>query len=165
MIRPYTSADFKQLESWVTDAALLLQFSGTDFSYPITEQQIEDYRTIHPDRCFYMGYTKENVPFAFGEIISQKGAGPRLGRILVGEPGLRGLGLGKCFIKLLVEECKRVYDCDTVELFVWDKNAAAIRCYAAVGFKYLPEKCKTLVHEGISYDIYKMVYTFGMNPY
>jgi RimJ/RimL family protein N-acetyltransferase len=165
MIRPYTSSDFTQLESWVTDAALLLQFSGTDFSYPITEQQITAYQTIHPDRVFYMGYTIENIPFAFGEIIPQEGAGPRLGRILVGEPGLRGQGLGKYFIRLLVDECEKGYEGDAAELFVWDKNTAAIKCYEAVGFEYLPEKCKTLVHEGVSYDIYKMVYRFAMNPY
>ena len=160
MLKPYKSSDFKLLKNWVTDAELLLQFSGTDFTFPLSEQQIVDYRIKHPDRCFYIGYTQEGLPFSFGEIIPQESGYPRLARILVGEPSLRGQGLGRYFIELLVEESKRLYNTDTVELFTWEKNYAAIRCYESVGFKFLPEKSKTMVHEEISYDIHKMVFTY-----
>lgn len=160
MLKPYDSSDFRLLESWVTDAELLLQFSGTDFSYPLTEQQIQDYKNTYPDRQLYIGYTLEKLPFAFGEIIPQESGTPRLARILVGEPSLRGQRLGRYFIELLVEESKRLFKTDTVELFTWEKNYAAIRCYESVGFKFLPEKSKTMVHEGISYDIHKMVFAY-----
>lgn len=159
MLKPYKNSDFKLLDSWVTDAELLLQFSGTDFSYPLTEQQIQDYKDTYPDRRFYIGYTHDGLPFSFGEIIPQEGGCPRLARILVGEPSLRGQGLGRYFIELLVKEAMKIYNTDIVELFTWEKNYAAIRCYESVGFKFLPEKSKTMVHEGISYDIHKMVFT------
>ena len=159
MIKSYTSSDFNLLAAWVTDADLLLQFSGTDFSYPLTEQQIAAYCTLHPDRRFYIGYTVDGLPFAFGEIIPQESGCPRLARILVGEPVYRGQGLGRYFIRLLLEECKRLYNTDTVELFTWEKNHAAIRCYESVGFKFLPERCKEMVHEDVSYNIHKMIYT------
>lgn len=106
MLKPYKSSDFKLLQKWATDAALLLQFSGTDFSYPLTEQQIQDYQDSYPDRHLYIGYTLEELPFAFGEIIPQESGYPRLARILVGEPSLRGKGLGRYFIKLLLEVIK-----------------------------------------------------------
>lgn len=161
MLKPYDSSHFKLVESWVTDADLLLQFSGTDFSFPLTEQQIIEYRSLHPDRHFYIGYTFDELPVAFGEIIQQERGYPRLARILIGKPTLRGQGLGRYFIGLLLEECKRLYSTDIVELFTWEKNYAAIKCYEAVGFKFLPEKCKVMVHNGASYSIHKMIYTFS----
>lgn len=159
MIKPYSSSDFKLLASWVTDAELLLQFSGTDFTFPLSEQKLADYQTAHPDRHLYIGYNTEGIPFAFGEIIPQESGYPRLARILVGESSLRNQGLGRYFINLLVAESKRLYHTNTVELFTWEKNHAAIRCYEAVGFKFLPEKHRTMVHDGVSYNIHKMVYT------
>lgn len=156
MIKPYDSTDFGLIESWVTDAELLLQFSGTDFSYPLTEQQIQAYQAKYPERSFYIGYTVDGLPFAFGEIIPQESGYPRLARILIGEASQRGQGLGRCFIKMLQEECKRVYATDTVELFVWEKNYAAIKCYESVGFVFLPETRFSMTHDAITYDIYKM---------
>ncbi|SER06745.1 GNAT family N-acetyltransferase [Pedobacter rhizosphaerae] len=159
MLQAYTSAYFHILESWVTDADLLLQFSGTDFSYPITEKQIEDYQLLHPDRRFYIGYTADGVPFAFGEIIPQENGCPRLARILVGNSALRGQGLGRSFIKMLLTESIKLYRTKRVELFTWEKNYAAIRCYESVGFKFLPERCKEMVHNGKRFNIHKMIYT------
>jgi len=159
MLQPYNNAHFHVLDSWVTDGDLLLQFSGTDFSYPLTEKQLADYQVLHPDRRFYIGYTSDRVPFAFGEIIPQENGYPRLARILVGEAALRGQGLGRHFIKLLLAEAMKRYQTNTVELFTWEKNYAAIKCYESVGFKFLPERCKVMLHNGIRYNIHKMIYT------
>lgn len=163
MIKLYDNLNFKLLESWVTDAELLFQFSGTDFSFPLTERQIMDYQIEYPDRRFYLGYSADNLPTAFGEVIPQDSGYPRLGRILIGQPDLRGQGLGRKFIESLVEECRRLYNIDTVELFVWEKNYAAIRCYESVGFRLLVNKFNVLIHNGISYQIYKMVYRYSDN--
>ncbi|HWW40633.1 GNAT family N-acetyltransferase [Pedobacter sp.] len=159
MLKPYTSADFKLLEKWVTDEDLLLQFAGTDFSYPITRQQITVYRTAYPERNFYIAYQDE-TPFAFGEIILQGSGIPKLARILVGEPSLRGKGLGGKFIKSLVAESARLYSTKTLELLVWDQNIAAIKCYERVGFVYSPERHTMLAHKGKNYNIHKMTYFF-----
>jgi len=158
MLKRFSSSDFPLLESWVIDADLLLQFSGTDFNYPLTEKQLSDYQLVHPDRKMYIGYSQNEIPFAFGEIIPQEGGQPRLGRILIGDPRQRGQGFGKYFIRMMVEECRRLYACSQVELFVWDKNQQAIKCYKSVGFEYLPEKQNCVVHEDVRYDIYKMIY-------
>lgn len=52
MIRKYLEDDFEILENWVTNKELLLQFSGTDFNFPLTKDQIERYQTKNPDRSF-----------------------------------------------------------------------------------------------------------------
>ncbi|MBC7914089.1 MAG: GNAT family N-acetyltransferase [Pyrinomonadaceae bacterium] len=158
MLRSYTDLDFDLLKGWVTSADLLLQYSGTDFSYPLTRSQFSTYQQKYPDRLFYIGYTVDNQPYAFGEIIPQESGIPRLARILIGEPNLRGVGLGKYFIHLLMKECTNRFEHPNVELFVWDKNLAAIRCYESVGFVYNPVKEKILIHENESYAIHKMTY-------
>lgn len=81
---------------------------------------------------------------------------PRLARILIGEERKRGLGLGRLFVTDLIQECIALYDCKTIELFAWDQNHAAIRCYQKAGFEYLSEKQMTMSHDDKQYDIYKM---------
>ena len=156
MIRKYLEDDFEILENWVTDKELLLQFSGTDFSFPLTKDQIERYQTINPDRLFYIGIDQNSQPYAFGEIIPQMNNVPRLARILIGEGLRRGMGLGQLFVKDLVQECIALYDGKTIELFVWDQNYTAVSCYKKVGFEYLPKKQMTMLHDDKQYDIYKM---------
>jgi RimJ/RimL family protein N-acetyltransferase len=81
--------------------------------------------------------------------------------VLIGDPDLRGKGLGKYFIKLLVDECKFRFNASTVELLVWDKNFAAINCYKAIGFVYFDEKETTLIVNDQSFDIHRMIFTFS----
>ncbi|MBC8054506.1 MAG: GNAT family N-acetyltransferase [Sphingobacteriaceae bacterium] len=158
MIKLYRDSDFILLQNWVTDAELLLQFSGTDFTYPITIQQISNYQKENPARCFYIGYSSENNPYAFGEIISQKTGVPRLGRILIGDPAVRGKGMGRYFITLLIDECRRRFQTDRVELFTSHLNHNAIRCYESAGFIFNPVKEKTLMYQDRSFNIHKMTY-------
>jgi len=161
MLKVYTCSDFKKLQSWVTDCEILLQFSGTDFSYPLQEQQFSKYQEIHPDRTFYLGYLPDNTAFAFGEIIPQEDNVPRLGRILIGKSELRGKGLGRYFVRLLLEQCRSLYNCEYAELFVWSENFTAIKCYQSVGFVYCSDKLKTLAVEDKSFNIHKMIYSYG----
>lgn len=158
MLKRYADADFELIQGWVTNSELLLQYSGTDFSFPLTRSQLAVYQQKHPDRNFYIGFTADNQSYAFGEIIPQEGGIPRLARILIGERNLRGLGLGKNFIQLLLLECNQLFGHRNVELFVWDMNLAAIKCYESVGFVYNPVKEKILIHENESYAIHKMTY-------
>lgn len=160
MLELYSSLHFELLKSWITDEELLFRFSGTDFTYPISEQQIVDYQLKYPERRFYMGYTPGKMPFAFGEIIPQESGVPRLGRILVGDPALRGKGLGRYFIKLLIGECSEQFLTKRVELLTWDMNHTAIRCYESVGFVYDALPQKVLKHQGRLYNIHKMTFTF-----
>ncbi|MBC7759877.1 MAG: GNAT family N-acetyltransferase, partial [Phormidesmis sp. FL-bin-119] len=122
----------------------------------ITKDQITTYQIANPDRSFYLGLDHNLKSYAFGEIIPQIGHVPRLSRILIGAKENRGISLGQFFVKQLIQECIAMYNCKSVELFVWDQNQVAIKCYAKVGFKCLPEKQMTMIHEDKRYDIYKM---------
>jgi len=156
ILRQFKEADFGWLQSWVTSPELLFQFSGDRFSYPLSLEQFTEYRAEHPDRPMYTAWLEEQ-PVAFGEIIPQDNGRPRLGRILVGNPAMRGKGVGTRFITTLAEECRRLYSCDAVELNVWDENTPAIRCYEKAGFVFRPDDRLVLQAFGRNFNIHKMV--------
>lgn len=151
----YSSNYFSILQSWVTDPDLLFQFAGSDFRFPLTTGQLINYEAGHPDRSFYM-CLDEGKPIAFGEIIPQQNGVPRLGRLLVGGENSRGKGLGVRFIKLLIEECKRLYHPPSVELYVLDDNRQAIRCYQKCGFDFLPGQSIKILYNGRDFAGLKM---------
>lgn len=157
ILRLFDEADFSWLKRWVTSAELLVQFAGTEFEYPLTLNQLTAYQSMYPTRRFYVAML-EDTPFAFGEIIPQESGHPRLGRILVGEISMRGLGLGSKFVAALLEECRRLYYCHSVDLNVWDENTAAIRCYEKVGFVFSPDERFVLHALGRIYNIRKMTW-------
>jgi len=116
-----------------------------------------EYRKEHPDRPQYVGVL-DTAPVAFGEIIPQDCGWPRLGRILIGDPSVRGKGLGHRFVAALVDECVRLYGVGAVDLNVWDENIAARRCYEKVGFVFLQDE-QTVVHAfGRDFTIHRMVW-------
>ncbi|GGC48378.1 aminoglycoside N(6')-acetyltransferase [Parapedobacter defluvii] len=156
ILRRFEEVDFDWLQSWVTSPELLFQFSGERFSYPLSLEQLTEYRAEYPDRRMYIAWV-QGQPMAFGEIIPQDNGRPRLGRILVGNPAIRGMGIGARFITALVDECGRLYDCDAVELNVWDENISAIRCYEKVGFVFQADDRTVLSAFGRTFNIHKMV--------
>ena len=159
-ITKYSSNYFSFLSRWITDANLLFQFAGTEFSYPITEKQIEDYQHKNPDRKFYIGLNNVNEAVAFGEIIPQENNIPRIGRLLIGNPAERGKGLGTSFIHLLLATCKTQFQTNVVELFVLEDNLSAINCYQKMGFRFLPNQTWEVNHNGQQYLLHKMAYNF-----
>lgn len=159
-ITQYSASYFNFLSRWTTDADLLFQFAGTEFSYPITEKQIEDYQHKNPDRNFYIGLNEVNEAVAFGEVIPQENQIPRIGRLLIGNPADRGKGYGTSFIRLLLAECRVLFQTKTVELFVLEDNLAAIHCYQKIGFQFLPNQTWEMSHKQQNFVLHKMAYNF-----
>ncbi|WP_066405931.1 GNAT family N-acetyltransferase [Flavisolibacter tropicus] len=155
-LRRFKAADFALLAQWVTSPSVLFQFAGTDFSFPLTPEQIGQYQTTHPDCLFFIACLFDNEPFAFGEIIPQANNTPRLGRLLVGDTKNRSKGLGTMFVQLMVDECKRLFHCHQVELYVLSDNIPAQRCYEKVGFYRLPDANILLVVGNKTHPIHKM---------
>jgi len=156
MLKPFCDTDFELLENWVTGPDILFQFAGTGFIYPITREQLQQYRSKYPERQFYIGYTTDNVPFSFGEIIPQDNDSVRLARLLIGDPLLRGKGLGVYFVRFLIEECIARFKTNNVDLFVWDNNLAAIKCYKKAGFNFVPVEPFAMVYNNETYNLLKM---------
>ncbi|MEO6523064.1 MAG: GNAT family N-acetyltransferase [Mucilaginibacter sp.] len=137
MLRPFTQPDFAQLNTWVSSEELLIQFSATAFPYPLNYADIEAYMLANPDRQFYMVSDEQLGDYGFGEIIPQKNNVPRLSRLLIGDPSLRGKGFGKKMILLLLDECRNTHSSTGAELYVLTDNQHAIKYYKSVGFNFI----------------------------
>lgn len=63
-----------------------------------------------------------------------------MGRILIMEETLRGKGIGKQIVALLLEFILENSKQRNVELNVFDFNIGAIKCYETIGFVINPDK-------------------------
>ena len=156
MLLPYSDDHFPLLERWVSDKNILFQYSGTYFHYPITREQLSEYLEKYPERRFFIGYTKDHGPYAFGEIIPKGTQPPRLARLLIGDPEMRGIGLGQFFVRELISMATELFHPRAIDLFVLADNTSAIRCYQKVGFHFLPEGDFELQFEGKTFPVRKM---------
>lgn len=156
MITSYTDSDFHLLQSWITDADLMFQFAGTSWQFPLTKEQFDTYRTAYTYRYFYIGYTNDNQPFACGEIIINETNSPRLGRLLIGDPQMRGKGFGQSFIRELIDECIKLTSTKEIFLFVFENNISAIKCYEKLGFRFTNDFEFRLNYKGEEFKVLKM---------
>lgn len=157
MIRPYQENDFPFLEKWITDPFLLFQFAGPSWEFPITPEQIVRHQRLFPNKQLYVGLDENHQPIAFGEIIHGEIHSPRLGRLLVGDPNLRGRGIGRNFILALIRECQRLFQPEEICLFVLTTNSKAYSLYRKIGFRDSGEKIPDMEWNGNSYPVLKMV--------
>lgn len=156
MLKKYTGDDFKMLNSWITDEEILFRFSGPDWTFPLTEEDINIHILKYPFRQFYIGYDNDGKPYAFGQIIWNENNSPRLGRLLIGDPGKRGKGMGQKFVKELISECRNIIPNGDIHLFVYEDNISAIKCYEKVGFTFNGDTNLTLIHNDKTLHILKM---------
>ena len=78
------------------------------------------YSANHPERRFFMA-CDDVLGRLTGEIIPQEGNVPRIGRLLIGKPQLRGKGLGGILVSMLIEKCKAEQE-TALELYVLTNN-------------------------------------------
>ncbi|MBU5265655.1 GNAT family N-acetyltransferase [Virgibacillus proomii] len=141
-LRFFERSDFQQLINWIKSPQFLLQWGGPNFSFPLTEQQLENYikdaNNNNSSVLIYSVIDKEtgNV---IGHIslgnIDRNNKSARVGKVLVGDKNARGKGIG---VQMMTEILKIAFDkleLHRVSLGVFDFNTSAIACYEKVGFK------------------------------
>ncbi|MEK4439260.1 GNAT family N-acetyltransferase [Paenibacillus sp. FSL K6-2862] len=126
--------DFKQLIDWIDSPKFMLQWGGRTFSYPLTEQQLENY--IINDTLIYRVVLEENEE-VIGHInltIDRINNSGRLGKVLVGERNLKGQGIGQLMVQKILYIAFEQLKLHRVSLGVFDFNLPAISCYEKAGF-------------------------------
>ncbi|MGO4731083.1 GNAT family N-acetyltransferase [Paenibacillus sp. 2KB_22] len=126
--------DFKQLIDWIDSPKFMLQWGGRTFSYPLTEQQLENY--ISNDTLIYRVVLEENEE-VIGHInltIDRINNSGRLGKVLVGERNLKGHGIGQLMVQKVLNIAFEQLKLHRVSLGVFDFNLPAIACYEKAGF-------------------------------
>jgi RimJ/RimL family protein N-acetyltransferase len=158
MIRTFQPADFEWLQKWVSDPKALFTFAGPSWTFPITLNQIIEHQIKFPDKQLFVGVDENNAPFAIGEIILNEEHAPRLGRLLIGDPAKRGLGLGEKFIRELIHQCIHLQQhTKEICLFVLEENTSAIHIYKKIGFVFSDEKIPDMTFNNQSYPVKKMI--------
>jgi RimJ/RimL family protein N-acetyltransferase len=143
--------DFDQLMKWIEDDELLMNWSGSLFSYPLTlkslEWYIDDVNDINNSDAFIYKAVDVVSGKTVGHIslgsISKKNKSGRISRVLVGGNADRGRGCCQQMVKAVLKIGFEELQLHRISLGVYDFNTAAINCYKKSG----------LIVEGISRDV------------
>jgi RimJ/RimL family protein N-acetyltransferase len=134
--------DFEQLMEWITDDELLMNWSGSLFSYPLTQKSlewyIEDVNDINNSDAFIYKAVDTTTGNTVGHVslggISRKNRSGRISRVLVGSNSNRGKGCCQEMVKAVLKIGFEDLKLHRISLGVYDFNTAAIRCYQKSGF-------------------------------
>jgi RimJ/RimL family protein N-acetyltransferase len=139
----FTPKDFHLLIDWVTDEDLLVNWAGSQFSFPLTEEKLEWYlrgaNDFHESSTLIYravdSVTNAVVGHASLTAINRGNRSARITRVLVGNSSERGKGIGEQIIQALMRIGFEVMDLHRMSLGVYTFNEAGIRCYTKCGFK------------------------------
>ncbi|MDJ1504542.1 GNAT family protein [Xanthocytophaga agilis] len=135
-LEPFTSTDFNQFIGWITSEKALIQFAGSTFQYPVTREQLEKHIVSESREIFRVRHITHNSIVGHAEmVVNQSNEGARLALILIGDPSMRGKGLGKELIRELLSLGFNKMNLHRIELNVYDFNHLAITCYQQAGFR------------------------------
>jgi len=124
-------ADIDDLMSWFPTEEDVIRWGGPEFRFPFTRETfLEDMRFSRMASFSLrdpVGYFS-----AFGQLYDRDGR-IHLAR-LVAKPALRGEGVGKRLMNMLMEVGLSLFSANEYSLFVLRENIPAYECYKALGF-------------------------------
>lgn len=137
----FERSDFSQLVAWVTSPEFLLQWGGPDFEYPLDDKQLDHYIS-GANRPGSTVLIFRGMDTASGHIvghislgrIDRKNQSGRIGKVLVGDPGMRGQGIGQSMIRQMLAIAFADLQLHRISLGVFDFNHTAIEAYRKAGF-------------------------------
>lgn len=135
-LEPLKRSDFKQLINWINSEEFLIQWSGNAFTYPLNDQQLEQY--IESKNTLAFKVIDEDSKEVIGHIslgqIDNINRSARIGKVLVGDTKMRGRSIGKHMMKAVLHIAFEELKLHRVTLGVYNFNTSAISCYEKIGF-------------------------------
>ena len=132
VLDPAGKADIDELMTWFPDAHSVDIWGGPAFRFPF------DRESFHSD-CRLLEYSSYCLRNAAGDLAAFGQMGYRFGRShlarLVANPTLRGQGVGRKLLEMMIEVVRTQQDLKEMALFVYKDNEPAYRCYLASGFE------------------------------
>ena len=140
---PFTATDFTQLMEWVDSERLLKEWSGSMFSYPLSEAGLTWYvkgsNNLNDPDVFIYKAVDSKTSVTVGHIslggISQRDRAGRITRVLVGNTTERRRGICQGMVKALLRIGFEDLKLHRISLGVYDFNHPAINCYLKCGFR------------------------------
>ncbi len=139
-LHQFTENDIKRLISWIPGEAFLLQWAGPNYSYPLTQKQIQSTleltRGEHPANYMFKAML-DDEPIGHIELLAvdYTAAKAVLGRVLIASETQRGQGYGLAMIQAALKYAFEKLSMENIDLGVFKFNSAAINCYEKLGFK------------------------------
>jgi len=139
-LKPLEISDFDQLAKWIPSKRFHVQWCGTIFRFPLGETQLQKYLEkcggVPPRRLAFKAVDAGNnmVGQINFHIVNVEHGYAHLGPILVGDPALRGKGIGSEMICKMQEIAFKELNLHRIDLYVFDFNTSAISCYEKMGF-------------------------------
>lgn len=147
ILRRSTVDDIEPLMSWFPGQKEIEIWGGPEFRFPFTRASfLQDMQWSRLDAFSLQGPGEEFA--AFGQLYERQGR-THLARLVV-RPELRGLGVGKRLIGLLIIEARERYGSTEFSLFVFRGNKPAYECYKSMGFE-LSEYPRNMPHGDVCY--------------
>lgn len=138
-LEKFDKKHYTELIDSVKNAKDLMQFGGPEFTFPLTEEQINKTLSDKNRIAFRVANSSDGSTIGHGQIYFNNDSA-KLGRILIIDQNQRGKGIGEQMIILLVKFILENRKETHIELNVFDFNISAIKCYEKVGFKMNPDK-------------------------
>lgn len=160
----FTKDDFEQLIQWIDTESLLISWSGSLFSFPLTQSSMEwylgDTNDLNTSGALVYKAVETETGETIGHIslggISRKNKSARISRVLIGNAANKGKGYCK---QMITEVLKIGFDemqLHRISLGVYDYNTAALKCYQAAGFSIEGTMREVLLHEGKWWSLIEM---------
>lgn len=146
--------DFTQLMEWITEEQVMINWAGSLFRFPLTENSLDWYleNSNNPATSDVLIYkaidSLTNISvghISLGSINRSEGSA-RISRVLVGNTTQRGRGICQGMIKAVLKIGFEEVKLHRIALGVYDFNTAAIQCYEKTGF----------IKEGLLRDVKKI---------
>lgn len=139
----FTADDFQLLIDWISDDDLLMNWAGTQFSYPLTESKLNRYIREANDfkESSTMVYkavdteTGKTVGHISLTAVNRENRSARITRVLVGDTAERGKGIGEKITKAVMQIGFKDLNLHRMSLGVYDVNVSGLRCYKKCGFR------------------------------
>jgi RimJ/RimL family protein N-acetyltransferase len=142
-LEPFTEKDFDRFIEWVDNNELLITIAGSNFSFPLTVEQLLKYLNDEKSYSFNIVDTDTNKVVGHAELVNMGNDVYKIDKLLIGDKEQRGKGTGQKVMNELVRHAFEEFHANTVELNVFDWNTSAIRCYEKTGFTINPAKSAT----------------------
>lgn len=150
-LETFGPADFQQLMDWIDTEELLIKWSGSLFTFPLTKESLDWYiegsNIINKSDAF----SYKAVDIETGEVVghislgglSWRNKASRISRVLVGNNAFKGKGICQQMTKAALKIGFEELGLHRISLGVYENNKAALNCYLKSGFSI----------EGVSRDI------------
>lgn len=149
---PALPEHLRTLQAWFPDARSLRQWGGPQFRYPFTDVTFKEDMRWQSIPAYSL-LDDENGLIGFGQYYGKHGR-CHLARLVI-DPARRGAGMGRYFIRSLMQTGMAELDADECSLYVMESNRRAIRCYTSLGFVRAPCPDSDPVYENIGFMVFK----------